>query len=248
MMLLHDPSSLPTATRLAVEDLKARYRFFFIPSVNPDGYQNGTYGNAAGVSVSENFDYNWTAGNHTPGHAEYRGPSPFSEPESRHVRDAILSNEPVSVLCLHTWGSSSVGYMTRRPRNIYDDATMLEMWESVNTALGYGESFTKRRESSLPSGSAYNWAGTLTSPAARSIIAQVWESGGGMTVQDQSRVGMTGILYHMLMVDSMLSAASGKPSGLVDSWGPVVIDQRKHVVTSVSLMLNDRLSEVWRSG
>lgn len=231
MALISDPSGLPTATRDAILDLRSRYSFYFIPSVNPDGYgtpsQNGRYGNANGVSVSENFDYNWSAGIHTPPHDEYRGPYPWSEPESQVVRDKVLDLLPVSLLCNHTWGSSNVGWITRRPQNGGDLTAITTMYNAVKATLGYDDgTYTQTLREKLPTGSAYNWAGTLISPdSERTIVAQVWESGGGMSVEDQSRVGMTGILYHMLMVDDLLpDPPEPEPEQLpliADSWGPV---------------------------
>lgn len=251
MKRLVDPSGLPAATRDAMEDLKTKYSFYFIPSVNPDGYgtatTNGTYTNANGVSLSENFDFMWSRGVHTPPSDEYRGTSAFSEPESQIVRDKVLALAPVSLLCNHTWSSSTVGYTTRHPRNASNDAAITAMFDNINAALGYGAEYNKKFSEMLPTGSAYNWAETLTGSLNRTTIGQVWESGGGMTVEDQSRVGMTGILYHMLMVDDMLPHTDPGTPGRT-GWGPLRINGQDRTVTSVGLSVNGALVPVLQTG
>lgn len=250
MKLIHDPSALPAATRDAILDLRDRYSFYFIPALNPDGYgeysTNWPYRNGNGVSISANFDFMWTGGASNPSDDTYRGPSPFSEPEAQIVRNKFLALTPVSMLCNHTWSSTNVGYMMRHPQNAYDDPPITAMWSAINATLGYGPEYTKRYEAKLASGSAYNWAGTLQSPAGRTVVAQVWESGGGMSVEDQSRVGMTGILYHMLMVDSLMPEPQPKMTGEVESWGPLRIGGTSQTVTAVDMSIGGNLHPVWR--
>lgn len=247
MRLLDDPSTLDAATCAAILYLKEKYQFYFIPSVNPDGYINNTYGNGAGVSISENFDYNWTSGIHTPPSPEYRGPAAWSEPESCIVRDKILEIAPASVLCCHTWSSTSAGYMTRYPQQTGDQAGIVDMFANVHTALGYDPAAVESRLSDkLLTGSAYNWASTQIGSLGRPIIGQVWESGGGLSVEDQSRVGMTGILYHMLMVDEML-LPYGATTLVADaiSWGPVRVGGLTYNVASVDVLAGSDLQNVW---
>lgn len=251
MKLLADPSLSAPHTAI-LTDLRARYSFYFIPSVNPDGYgtasTTGPYTNANGVSVSENFDYNWAGGVHTPPNDEYRGPSAWSEPESQIVRDKVLELLPASLLCNHTWSSSTVGWTTRHPQNTADDAAITDFYNSIKATLGYDDAvYNQKFSAKHPTGSAYNWAGKQTSTAGRPIIGQVFESGGGMTVEDQSRVGMTGILYHMLMVDSMLANPVVPPPPVVtsSSWGPLHINGLDYPVTSVARYDGHTLTPVW---
>jgi len=108
----------------------------FVPVVNPDGYAyneqtnpsgGGLWrknrrdnGNSFGVDLNRNYDWEW--GTQWPGGSSsntfsdiYRGPSPFSEPETRAVRDATLSHPPgmhvsshcASNLWLFPWGYAS---------------------------------------------------------------------------------------------------------------------------------------------
>ncbi|XP_022823021.1 carboxypeptidase B-like isoform X1 [Spodoptera litura] len=82
--------------------------WYFVPVVNPDGYQHShtvdrmwrknraTFGNViSGVDLNRNFGYFWGRGGieHSsgdPNHLNYRGPEPFSEPETTAIKDIIL--------------------------------------------------------------------------------------------------------------------------------------------------------------
>lgn len=248
MRLLVLPSLVPDHAG-TLWDLRSRYSFYFIPSVNPDGYgtptATGRYGNANGVSVSENFDFNWVDGIHAPPHDEYRGPAPWSEIEARIVRDKILDLKPVSVLCNHTWGSSNVGYTTRHPQNSDHDMAVSEFFDAVNAALGYGPEVTKKFSPKLATGSAYNWAGTLESSLGIPVIGQVWEAGGGLSPVDQARSGMTGILYHMLMVDAMLSDVAPLERMRATGWGPLNLGGVNYPVVGVDVQVDGVLNPVW---
>ncbi|GMV35706.1 MAG: hypothetical protein AMXMBFR61_02140 [Fimbriimonadales bacterium] len=104
---------------------------YCMPVMNPDGYRytwtnnrmwrknrrnngDGTYG----VDLNRNWGYMW-GGDGSSGNTSsetYRGPSPFSEPETRAVRDFLLANPRVkghldyhsySQLILFPWGYTS---------------------------------------------------------------------------------------------------------------------------------------------
>ncbi|XP_035444478.1 carboxypeptidase B [Spodoptera frugiperda] len=82
--------------------------WYFVPVLNPDGYQHthtvdrmwrknrAPSGNAVtGVDLNRNFGYYWGRGGteHSsgdPNHLNYRGPEPFSEPETTAIKDIIL--------------------------------------------------------------------------------------------------------------------------------------------------------------
>ncbi|XP_045488617.1 carboxypeptidase A4-like [Pieris rapae] len=75
--------------------------WYFLPVVNPDGYEyshtvnrmwrkNRAWhgGQCLGVDLNRNFSYGWggSGSSDNPTHAFYRGPEPFSEPESSAMR------------------------------------------------------------------------------------------------------------------------------------------------------------------
>ena len=99
---------------------------YFVPCVNPDGYvynqttnpQGGglwrknrlVSGNDQfGVDLNRNYGYFWGFDNNgsspNPGSDTYRGPSAFSEPETRLMRDFCLQHQFVNALNYHTFGN-----------------------------------------------------------------------------------------------------------------------------------------------
>jgi hypothetical protein len=105
-----------------VKDLVDEVEFFVIPIVNPDGYvwtwgpdrlwrknrrDNGD--GTIGVDLNRNWDYQWgyddVGSDPFPGGTTYRGPAPFSEPETQVMRDFYLANPQIVVnLDFHTHG------------------------------------------------------------------------------------------------------------------------------------------------
>ena len=113
---------------------------WFIPVVNPDGYEynrqtwvgSGSFGlwrknlrdnngdftitSADGVDLNRNFGFNWGWDNigssPTASSQLYRGPSAFSEPETRAVRDFVTARgittannyHTYAEICIHPWG------------------------------------------------------------------------------------------------------------------------------------------------
>ena len=67
-----------------------------LPLANPDGYKGGTRYNARGVDLNRNCAFNWSAASEEP-----PGPAPWSEPESRALRDFILARRPAKIVSLH---------------------------------------------------------------------------------------------------------------------------------------------------
>jgi len=111
-----------------VTDLVNHVEWFLIPSGNPDGYVytwesdrlwrknrrdngNGTFG----VDINRNWGYGWglSGSSGTPSSLTYRGPYPFSEPETCALRDMFLTHpntraqndlHSYSQLILWPWG------------------------------------------------------------------------------------------------------------------------------------------------
>lgn len=86
---------------------------YFIPAVNVDGIEiclnkDPLYkANARGVDLNVNFDARWGTGEsnvHKPSSQNYIGKYPFSEPETRALRDFTLSIRPNATLSYHSKG------------------------------------------------------------------------------------------------------------------------------------------------
>jgi regulation of enolase protein 1 (concanavalin A-like superfamily) len=145
------------ATDPEVQDLVDNTELYFIPCLNPDGYEynrstnpngggmwrknrrnngNGTYG----VDLNRNYGYQWGYNNSgsspTPSSETYRGPSAFSEPETQMVRDFCLGRQFVTALNDHAYGNYLIvpwGYI-----NALAEATLFaSIGDDLNTCNNY---------------------------------------------------------------------------------------------------------------
>lgn len=114
------------ATDFEIQALVNNEELYFVPCVNPDGYvynettnpdgygywrknrrDNG--GGSFGVDLNRNYGYFWGNDNigssPNPDAQTYRGPTPFSEPETRMMRDFCREHEFLFTLNYHTSGN-----------------------------------------------------------------------------------------------------------------------------------------------
>lgn len=211
MKVLARPGTIPQAPWL--EYLTSRYRFYVIPSVNPDGYENGTYQNANGVNLNRNCDFDWMNGSSgDPLSDKYRGTAPFSEPETQIVRDRVTALQPLSFLCCHTWGTGGNGFCVIASTNRdWSHALKTVLYPNLRRWLAHGSDRGTEYQALLGGGLAADWAGTQPSRQGGRIYSQVLETGGSNTAVDQSRMGMSGILAHCLTVDHVHTSRTLSP-------------------------------------
>jgi len=94
-----------------------------IPAANPDGVERRSRYNARGVDLNRNCEINWSAGSQEPS-----GPQPWSEPESRALRDLILLEQPSRIVCLH-WALGEIDADGAQSR-----AAAFAMWDALSEA------------------------------------------------------------------------------------------------------------------
>ncbi|MCS6899898.1 MAG: M14 family zinc carboxypeptidase [Myxococcales bacterium] len=95
-------------------------RLWVVPVVNPDALHHNMRrlaaggaafqrGNGGGVDLNRNFSWlgdvrHPMGGSNHPWSPHFRGSTPFSEPESRALRDLVLREPPVLSLAFHSFG------------------------------------------------------------------------------------------------------------------------------------------------
>ncbi len=126
---------------------------WFVPVVNPDGYVYGGLGGlwrknrrpnddgSFGVDLNRNYGYQWgfddTGSSPLPRTQTYRGPYPFSEPETRAMRDFILERRFVTGMTIHTFSNVHLmpfGFAESRPPHWHD---FRELGEDLQALTGY---------------------------------------------------------------------------------------------------------------
>ncbi|MEM6829802.1 MAG: M14 family metallopeptidase, partial [Bacteroidota bacterium] len=148
-----------------VRTLVDNMELYFVPAVNPDGYvyneftnpngggfwrknrrlnSNGSYG----IDLNRNYGHEWgldnvgSSGN--PNSQTYRGTGPFSEPETRAIRDFVNEHEFIAALNYHSFGNLLIypwGYRQSfvTPDNSTYRAMSTYMTEENNYTFGTGD-------------------------------------------------------------------------------------------------------------
>jgi hypothetical protein len=79
-----------------IAGLLGRVRVILVPVVNVDGFVRNTRRTATNVDMNRNYGFGW--GESPP----FQGSAPFSEPETRNMRDLISSRQVTTFLTMHT--------------------------------------------------------------------------------------------------------------------------------------------------
>ncbi len=173
------------------------------PMVNPDGHQysvtserlwrknrrnngDGTYG----VDLNRNYSYQWGGpGSSGDSYSEiYRGPSPFSEPETQALRDflqplspkALISYHSYSQLVLYAWGYT----FTAAPNTALLDSLAVVMAHKIRSV--HGENYTPGPASELylSSGDTIDWLYALFGVPAYTIEVRPESSSPGFELSE----------------------------------------------------------------
>ncbi|MGC8837189.1 MAG: M14 family zinc carboxypeptidase [Anaerolineae bacterium] len=145
----------------AVTNLLNHRVLWVFPNVNPDGGEHDVRSGFGyewwrpnrrpiappwvyGVDLNRNYGYQWGCcggSSPTPGDETYRGPGPFSEPETQALRDFALAHPEVTVsLSLHTFGEYVLwpwSYTYAPVPNPLDRATLERLGRALAAANGY---------------------------------------------------------------------------------------------------------------
>ncbi|MCP4624642.1 MAG: hypothetical protein GY850_14095 [bacterium] len=194
------------ATDGQVQDLVDHGEIWIVPMVNPDGHEysrtvyrqwrknrrdnlDGSYG----VDLNRNYDYMWggSGSSGTPAHSTYRGPSAFSEPETRAVRDLLLNIPFKSIITYHSYGQfilHSWGYTNSpTPDHIYLSTmgqAMSDLMLGVNS-MDYDP--MQSASYGITSGDTTDWTyGTFGIPSfSIELRPKTYSQGGFVLPEDQ---------------------------------------------------------------
>ncbi|GAB2963138.1 M14 family zinc carboxypeptidase [Saccharothrix stipae] len=164
-----------------VTDLLDRVRVVVVPVVNPDGYAvsrdlevedkrrscrvDDTREEVAraecaanadfGVDLNRNYGVNW-GGSGSSGlrtKEDYRGTGPFSEPETRNVRDLVSAHQVTGLVSVHTHAALTLRPPYQRATSATaDEPLYARVGEAMAAANGYP---------SVPGGDLYEASGTV---------------------------------------------------------------------------------------
>jgi hypothetical protein len=116
-----------------------------------------------GVDCNRNYGYKWGYDNNgsspTPSSDVYRGPSPFSEPETQQVRDFQAAHKIRTELDFHTYGQDNLypyGYADVVPR---DSLTFQQIIDTFAHNNGYTINGTIYRVLYTTNGTSIEWEG-----------------------------------------------------------------------------------------
>ncbi len=165
----------------SIKDLVDKTELFFIPCVNPDGYiyngENHPEGGGMwrknlrdndenelldikqdGVDINRNYGHKWghddQGSSPVPQSETYRGPAPFSEPETQAIRDFALEHDFQLALNYHSYGNFllyPLGYVNEKTA----DSTLFDEFAHILS-----------RENDLIGGTSYSALDYLTNGGA----------------------------------------------------------------------------------
>ncbi|MGQ9585594.1 MAG: M14 family zinc carboxypeptidase [Anaerolineae bacterium] len=144
----------------AVTNLVNHRVLWVFPNVNPDGGEYDIHddarlqgwrknrranpGGSFGVDLNRNYGYMWGCcgwSSPNPTSDIYRGPAPFSEPETQAIRDFVLAHPELTVsLSLHTYGEWIFwpwGYTQSPVPDPVDHATFQSIGRAMAATNGY---------------------------------------------------------------------------------------------------------------
>jgi len=162
-------------------------QIYIVPLINPDGLEFSihTYrmwrknrrnnGNLSwGVDLNRNYGFMWgyddEGSSPNPYSDVYRGPEPFSEPETETVRQFLLSHPPMGTLSYHSYGELIIypwGYTHNPAQDTAEmDQIAAEMSERIYQVNGRLYTYGAADILYLTNGDTLDWIyGTFGTPA-----------------------------------------------------------------------------------
>lgn len=123
--------------RYIAQKVRDEFSWYYIPSINPWGFENNKYNNVNLVNLNRNFDNNWdTYVGNAPGEGNnYKGESVWSEAETQHVRDKFLEILPILAVNCHTTSGDGNGLDTQNLWR-FNRTLMYDVMDSARLSIG----------------------------------------------------------------------------------------------------------------
>jgi carboxypeptidase T len=228
-----------------IKRLLATRDIVVIPTLNADGAEYDVEGDkyhmhrknmrdngdgSFGVDLNRNYGYGWGGGGASADTNDetYRGPSAFSEPETRAVRAYIDAHPNIKVLLTYHTFSELVLYPWGGQEAPIDDADALKAYQSMAGEMGRMTGYTPEQASALyvASGDLTDWAWgehKIFSFTFEMMPKSMWEGGfypGTAAIAQSIQLNWRPMLYLIDLADNPkrvakspdLAAFSFKPS------------------------------------
>jgi murein tripeptide amidase MpaA len=166
------------ATNPEIQSLVDNQQIWIVPMLNPDGHEYSRTTNRSqrknrrdtgssdpdkwGVDLNRNYDYEWgidILSSGDPDVSTYRGPSAFSEPETRALRDLFLAHTFRSMITYHSYGGMVAytwGYTYEYPADRCRDRHMSDIMRDLINEV-HGEDYSSEVMMGLTSGDTTDW-------------------------------------------------------------------------------------------
>jgi hypothetical protein len=167
-----------------LKELSENFDWYFVPSVNPDGYKYchekdrwwrknlKPYGRTRGVDLNRNFDSNWggVGSSSNPGSFDFSGAHAWSEPEANAIAAFISKKEHIKTyIALHSYSQLLMfpyGHTAEKVPN-YEDLKLISQKAVENMNEKHGKTYVagSKMETIYPSsGGSIDWAYTAGIP------------------------------------------------------------------------------------
>ena len=232
---------------------------YFIPCINPDGYvynesiapdgggnwrknkrdnnEDGIFNEKDdGVDLNRNYGFQWglddEGSSAQPGSVTYRGDDPFSEPETRAVRDFVAEHNFALALNYHAYGNFLL-YPWGFDGSINPDSTIFANFgELLTSKSGYKAGTTAQTLGYLANGVAADWMYAVHDVIA--VTPELGDADFGFWPPESEIINLSNVsLYKNLMLahltqkfavgteinDDFLTAKEGKLDIMVKRYG-----------------------------
>ncbi|KYK25163.1 hypothetical protein AYK24_10460 [Thermoplasmatales archaeon SG8-52-4] len=178
-----------------IQNLVDNREIWIIPLVNPDGREMTTRYNANGVDLNRDYGYLWGA--------EGQSPAPFSQPETKVIRNHALDNNFVLSLSFHTSGDIVNYIWNYKGEPVEDNDLVVELSEQYGSHNSYWvvEGYDWYQTRGDTNDFSYGCRGDIdwTIEVQNSDIPQAWNYNRDAMLEiiDAADMGLQGIITDM---------------------------------------------------